>query len=516
MEHDEGPQGEHGRHDRRSFLIGLGAGATLLAGGLPRLSPAAGQRNSRQARLLRQLASQTKGRLVTRGSRGFSTVSKVYNTRYNDIRPLAVLIAANEADVQRAVQWAATNSIPITARSGGHSYAGYSTIRNGLVVDLSRLSTASVNARGRTARIGSGMQLIDFYSALARRGLTVPGGSCPTVGIAGLALGGGVGLAGRRWGTTSDNILSARIVTADGRVRNVDARRDEDLYWACRGGGGGNFGIVTSFRFRAYPVRSASWYFVDFDWDDAVDVVTRWQRWAPNTPNELYSLCSLLTGVGTPTVRVFGQWFGSEAGLRRQLNGLTQAAEPTNISIGTEGYLDLMKRWAGCTGLSVAECHIQGTTPSGELQRAAFFAKSAYVKRPMSAAGARAMVRQIELRQSQSAIGSGAMVMDSYGGALNEPSPTATAFVHRDMICSIQYATYWTRASAERQSMAWLQSAYRATRPYVSSQAYQNYIDPTLKSWRQAYYAQNYSRLVATKKRYDPDEVFRFAQGIPA
>ncbi len=516
MDEDPAPDPPERGRDRRAFLMALGAGTAAVAGGLPLLSPAAGARASRTSRLLRQLAGETRGRLTTRGDRGYRTVSQVFNTRFDGIRPLAVLRAANEADVIAAVRWAATNSIPIAARSGGHSYGGYSTVRNGLVVDLSALDHASVDVRRRTARIGAGMQLIDFYAALARRGVTVPGGSCPTVGIAGLTLGGGVGMAARRWGTTSDNLLSLRIVTADGRVRTADSRRNADLYWASRGGGGGNFGIATSFRFRTHAVRAASYFFLDFPWSEAVAVVRRWQRWAPEAPPELYSICAVETGADAPQVRVFGQWFGTEEALRRELHGLTGEVRPTGVTIGTEGYLDLMKRWAGCLGLSVAQCHLSGTTRRGTLPRDAFFAKSAYVERPMSDEGAREMVRQIDLRQTQSAIGSGAFLLDSYGGALNEPSPTATAFVHRDNICSIQYFTQWTSPSSQRQSIAWLQGAYRATAPYVSRQAYQNYIDPTLKDWRRAYYAQNYGRLVAVKRRYDPDEVFRFAQGIPA
>jgi FAD/FMN-containing dehydrogenase len=510
--HDDPPET---RHDRRTFLVGLGAGAAVAAGGLPALSMASAKRSSQSSRLLRELAAKTKGRLLTRSSSGFRAAARVYNLRYSGVRPLAVLQAANESDVAAAVRWAAQNEIPITAKSGGHSYAGYSTIANGLVVDLSRLTQASINTRGRSARIGAGTQLIDMYAALARRGLTVPGGSCPSVGISGLTLGGGVGMAARRWGTTSDNLISARIVTADGIVRTVDRSRHEDLYWACRGGGGGNFGIVTSFRFRAHPARRASYFFFDFDWSDAEAVVTRWQRWAPNAPDTLYSICALETGAGSPVVRAFGQYFGSEAGLRNQLRGLTSAAEPTSLQVGSDSYINLMLLWAGCADISLARCHTQGTSRNGTLPRESFFAKSAYVSKPMSNAGARAMVRQIEIRQGQST-GSGAMLMDAYGGALNRPSPTATAFVHRDNVCSIQSAAYWGGSAGERQSIAWMQSQYRAVAPYTSGRAYQNYIDPTLTSWRRAYYGRNYDRLVDVKKRYDPDEVFRFKQGIPA
>ena len=148
---------------------------------------------------------------------------------------------------------------------------------------------------------------------------------------------GGIGLAARSWGTTSDNVISAQIVTADGRLRTVDKSRDEPLYWALRGGGGGNFGILTSFRFRAYPVSSASWFIAEFPWQDAADVVNRWQRWAPNTTKLLDTICTLGTGIGTATCSVIGQYFGSQGALRRVLNGLTSVVEPSSLSVGTSG-----------------------------------------------------------------------------------------------------------------------------------------------------------------------------------
>jgi FAD/FMN-containing dehydrogenase len=224
--------------DRRQFLVGTAGGAILL-----RLPPeAAGV----SATALRQLRSAVRGRvLVPRNS-----VRIVYNRRFEGIRPDALVLAESSADVAAAVRWANRFDIRVVARSGGHSYAGYSTASDGVVIDLSRLRGVSVS-NGR-ARIGPGAQLIDVQHALTRRGLTVPSGSCPSVGIAGLALGGGHGLAGRRFGLTSDNLVAARIVTADGRVRHVDADTNEDLFWACRGGGGGNFGVVTSLTLRTH------------------------------------------------------------------------------------------------------------------------------------------------------------------------------------------------------------------------------------------------------------------------
>ena len=183
----------------------------------------------------------------------------------------------------RAVQWAVSNGVPLRARSGGHSYAGFSTLSGGVQLDLRNLRGISVDTRNRTATIGAGSQLIDVYAALAAHGVTIPAGSCPSVGIAGHALGGGMGLAGRQFGLTTDNILSAQIVTADGRVRTASSKSNPDLYWALRGGGGGNFGVVTSLTLRVHPVPgTVAGFIVNWPWSQAANALAAWQAWAPH------------------------------------------------------------------------------------------------------------------------------------------------------------------------------------------------------------------------------------------
>src|SRR5207247_6096094 len=159
------------------------------------------------------------------------------------------------------------HALRIVARSGGHSYGGYSTTP-GVVVDVSRLKAVALDRHGR-AVVGAGARLIDVYETLAQHGRTVPAGSCPSVGIAGLALGGGVGFAARKFGLTCDNLLQATIVTASGRALVCNAHEHADLYWALRGGGGGNFGIVTRLVFRTHPVANVATCTLEWPWADA-------------------------------------------------------------------------------------------------------------------------------------------------------------------------------------------------------------------------------------------------------
>ena len=480
--------------DRRQFLVGTAGGAILL-----RLPPEA---SGVSKRALRELRSAVRGRvLVPRDSTRI-----VYNRRFEGLRPDAVVQVENTADVAAAVRWADRFDVRVVARSGGHSYAGYSSTGHGVVLDLSKLR--GVRVAGRRATVGPGAQLIDVQRALTRRGVTVPSGSCPSVGIGGLALGGGHGLAGRRFGLTSDNLLAARIVTADGRVRHADADTNEDLFWACRGGGGGNFGIVTALTLRTHRAPGGAWFSVSWPWSQAEEALAAWQRFAPEAPPALTSIFSLGTtgGSGSPRVAAVGQYLGDLAKLRRLVTPLTRVAG-ASLSSGSSSYFSLVLRWAGCLDGGLTACH--------RSTRSSFFAKSDYFDRRLGPRGRAKMIDWIERRQRNPALGSGALLLDAYGGALNRPAADATAFVHRDMLFSLQYLAYFNGGAAGRASRRWINGVWRALRPHVSGEAYQNYIDPQLEHWQRAYYGSNLERLREIKKQVDPDFRFRFPQAIP-
>jgi FAD/FMN-containing dehydrogenase len=392
--------------------------------------------------------------------------------------------------------------VPLRARSGGHSYAGYSTRSGGVVLDLRSLGRISVDRRAGTATVGAGAQLVDVYAALNSRGVTIPAGSCPSVGIAGHALGGGMGLVGRAFGLASDNLISAQIVTADGQLRTIDSNSDPDLLWALRGGGGGNFGVVTQLKLRVHSVpASASWFIVHWPWSSAGAALDAWLRWAPQAKNAITSVFHLQTG---PSVLAAGQYLGSARDLPALLAPLTSVSG-ASVSSGMQGYFGLMVRWAGCLGRSLESCHTVGTRPGGMLERASFRAKSDYLVKPLSASGRAVLTGAIEHRQGQP--GSGAILFDSYGGAINRVAPGKTAFVHRNAIGCIQYLSY-------SGGKNWLDSTYARMRPYVSGMAYQNYIDRDLGDWRRAYYGANYQRLVEVQREVDPHHYFNFPQAI--
>jgi FAD/FMN-containing dehydrogenase len=463
-------------------------------------------------------AAQVQGSLVRPDSAMYGEAARLFNPYFDGSRPLGVVYCASPADVQRTIAFARAHGLPMAPRSGGHSYGGYS-VGDGLVCDVTSMANVAVNGDG-SAVIGGGARLIDVYAGLAPHGVAVPAGSCPTVGIAGLALGGGVGVVGRKFGLTSDNVLGLQVVTAAGDLLTCDASTNSDLFWACRGGGGGNFGVVTSFTVSTHPLTAITLFQLAWPWAAAADVVAAWQRWITTLPDELWSNSHLLsTGApGPPTISVGGAYVGSQAALLPWLTTLRQVVgvSPASVSVGTHGYLDAMLVEAGCGGQSSASCHL---APQGTVQREASVAKSDLVLQPLSSAAIQTLIEGVSQRQANPTTTTVAGVaFDSFGGAINRVPSDATAFVHRNALFGTQYNATWpTGASSAvvQSNIIGLDNLYSAMRPYASGFAYQNYIDPQLATWQEAYYGANLSRLKRVKATYDPDGFFRFAQAIP-
>jgi FAD/FMN-containing dehydrogenase len=362
--------------------------------------------------------------------------------------------------------------------------------------------------------------LIDLYAACSAAGALIPGGSCPTVGIAGLALGGGVGVLGRKYGLTCDNVREVEIVTADGELLRCNEQSHADLYWACRGGGGRNFGVVTTFEFATHPIPELSLFTIDWPWARATDVLGSWQRWMSSAPDELWSNCQLLSaGSSGLSIRSSGVFAGSIGALESELDHLIAASgPPSSRFVGSDSYLHTMLVEAGCDDIALAACRLAAHGGHGTLSRAMFNAKSAYGSRVMSDAGLEATVEAVAHASESAPDAGAALIFDAYGGAINNLHPDATAFVHRDALFGVQMTLEFSPDAAPatiEQHSLWLDQAARALAPSCNGEAYQNYIDPTLEGWERAYYGSNLTRLSAVKHRYDPSNVFRFAQSVP-
>src|SRR5258708_5569547 len=443
----------------------VGAGAVVTRGrGLGVAGPStAAPRGPRPRDWEALRAKISSHKLIRPTRRGYDAARELFDPRFDTKTPAGIAYCGTPQDVSACVNFARTFRMPICARSGGHSYGGWSSVSNGLIVDVTLMNSFAVGSG--TVRVGAGTYLIDLYEHLASRGLAIPGGSCPTVGIAGLALGGGVGVLSRIYGLTSDNLESVQIVTADGSIRTCDSRNNSDLLWACRGGGGGNFGVATSFTLRAHQLSRVVLFFLRWPWSQAASVVAGWQSWAPYQPDALWSNLHLIApaGFGAPSVSVGGTYVGSTwaaAGLLSTLYPRIGHA-PSTTFLNSESYLSAMLVEAGCASLSVNECHLPGQAPGGSLPRVPQYAKSDFFTRPLNAAGIRALVGGIEqLRGVRGAAGGGgALAFDAFGGALNRVSSSATAVVHRNALFLAQYTTSWNNpgsSSRVANQHAWL------------------------------------------------------------
>jgi len=466
------------------------------------------------------LGRDLSGSLVRPGEADYTTAKRLFDPRFDYLRPAGIAYCDSPHDVSTCLAFVRKYGVPVAARSGGHSYAGWSST-SGLIVDVTRMAGVSVS--GGTATVGAGTRLIDFYNGLAARGRAVPGGSCPTVGIAGLTLGGGVGVVSRAYGLTSDNVTSMQIVTANGQLRTANSGSNSDLYWACRGGGGGNFGVVTSFTFTTHPAGEVILFFLSWPWSQAARVIAGWQSWAPHAPDALWSNLHLAAAPGgsTPSIQVGGTYLGGVGEASVELEKLYAAvgSDPSSPFLETTSWLHAMLVEAGCADLSVNECHLPTQNPAGELSRASEYAKSDFFTRPLSSQGIGTLLSGVESLQrvDGAAGGVGGIAFDALGGAVNRVAPGATAYVHRNALFQAQYTTGWTVGAASAgvaRQHAWQRSFWQSMRPYASGQAYQNYVDPDLTNWRQAYYGANYTRLTQVQAAHDPDRVFTFPQAV--
>ncbi|MFK4227739.1 FAD-binding oxidoreductase [Streptomyces sp. NPDC019890] len=465
------------------------------------------------------LARGLDGKLVRPGDAAYPAARQLYNTRFDSLKPAAVAYVAGADDVKECLAWARAHRTPVSIRNGGHSYAGWSSGNGRLVIDVSSLNRITADGS-----IGAGAKLIDVYNNLARSGRTIPAGSCPSVGVSGLTLGGGHGVTSRAYGLTCDSLVSATVVTADGKLLTASAKENKDLFWALRGAGNGNFGVVTGLRFRTHPTPATVTAYLTWPWSKAAAVLAAWQRWGPEQPDEIWSSAHLAAGPGaTPTLSVAAFSLGSEGDLRNALDRLADrvGSPARSVSVRRRSYRDAMLGYAGCSTFSEAQCHLPGSTPGrtkqGALQRETYAAASDFFDRDLSPAGLRALISGVEaftrIKPGQGG-GGGSVALTALGGAVNRVDPLATSFVHRRSRMLAQYIASWRPGTAGAAQQAWLKNTHAGMRRYASGAAYQNYIDPTLADWRKAYYGPAADRLTRLKKQYDPDRIFTFPQAL--
>jgi FAD/FMN-containing dehydrogenase len=466
------------------------------------------------------MVTKLTGRVIYPGDPGWDEARKNFNQRF-DVQPHAVVCCQNVPDVVNAIRWARENKVPLRARSGRHSYEGYSLVNGGLIIDVGDIDHVRVDRDAGIAEIGAGIYMLECSEMLAEVGVTTPLATGPTVGLAGLALGGGFGLTSRKFGLICDNVLEIEIVTASGEVlrANADPRAAShpDLFWACRGGGGGNFGIATQFSLRVHPVSVVLGFIVQWNWDQFDQVVAQWQRWAPIADDGLSAALQLTVG---KTIKLYGMYTPDDPStvakgadlLAPLLSAVPPAAPPT---IQPLPFVVAARMFFGEGGHTVDPTQPQWAVHVHSNQQI-YKSTSAAVMKSLPAE-AIAMLRgflEAPPPLAQTPVQVSMVQLLPGGGAPSRVAANATAVYLRNAAFIIQYDGYWVTPQDAEPTVSWVERMRNAMQPYTQG-AYVNYVDSRLPDPLRAYYGPNLERLVHVKQEYDPDNIFNSPQSIP-
>ena len=438
------------------------------------------------------LKHSVRGQVLEPGDANYDAARAVWNGMVNR-RPGCIVRPAGVADVVACVNYARTRGFPLAIRGGGHNAAGLGTCDAGLVIDLSSMRAVTVDPARRTAKAGGGATWGDFDRATAEHGLATTGGAVSTTGIAGLTLGGGLGWLMRSYGMACDNLVSAEVVTADGRVRTASARENPDLFWGLRGGGG-NFGVVTSFEYRLHPVSTVLGGMLLYPLARARELLRIYRDVSSAAPDELTVFAGLLyTPDGIPMVAMVICHVGA-ADKGAQLIRPFRDAGPVAGEVGPMPYTAL-------------QTMLDAGFPAG-LQ---VHWRSEFVK-AIPDALIEAAVSAFEQVPSPLS----ALLFEQFGGAVKRVPREDMAFDNRDADYNLVIISRWADPADAERNVAWARSTSAAAKPYTTGQVYVNYIGvgEAGDRVRAAFGPEKFARLVDIKRKYDPDNLFRINQNI--
>ena len=447
------------------------------------------------------LAAQVGGGLLSATDGAYDEARKVWNATV-DRRPALIARCLGDSDVQAAVRFAAAHRMLLSIRGGGHHIAGNAVADGGLMVDLSGLRTIVVDPGRRTARVGAGALLADLDRASQAHGLAVPLGINSTTGVAGLTLGGGFGWLTRRHGLTIDNLLGATVVTADGELRRVSPTSEPELFWALRGGGG-NFGVVTSFEFRLHPVGPELHAgLVIYPFAQARRVLRAWRDFNAGAPDAL-SVWAVLrkapplpflpaSAHGTDVVVFPLVHSGSVDDGRRAAAPVLEFGEPLASAVGPTPYV----------GFQTAFDPLLAPGGRNYWKSNNFSALSDAALDVVIASAADLPGPECEIFVAQ------------LGGAMARVQPSDTAFVARDVNYIMNVHGRWSDPRDDDKVRSWARRSFEAAAAHATGSGYVNFLTEDEGERVAASYGSNHARLRAAKRRYDPENLFRMNLNI--
>ena len=446
------------------------------------------------------LRGRVTGRVITPADDGYEEARRVYNAMI-DRHPRAIVQCATAGDVAAAVDFARESELALAVRGGGHSVPGFGTVDDGVVADLSGMRAVTVDPAKRTARAQGGATWGDFNAATHEYGLATTGGIISTTGVAGLTLGGGIGYLARGFGLSCDNLVSAEIVTADGRALTASETQHPDLFWAIRGGGG-NFGVATALEFRLHPLRDIYGGPMFFEVTDAAAVLRFFREFIADAPRAFGGFPAWQIAPPLPFIpearhgETFLAFVACWAGPLEQgeaiLKPLHDVAPVVAEHVGPMAYPALSSAF-------------DALVPAG-LQH---YWKANFVRELSDAA----IEQHLAFGPRVPTVNSTVHIYP-INGACHEVASEATAFAYRDANFAPVIAGMWPDPSQNAANIAWVRDYYAATAPLSEEGGYINFMAGDDQDRIRANYRGNYARLVEVKRTYDPDNLFRVNQNI--
>jgi hypothetical protein len=484
---------------------GGGAGSSVGSGGAGAAVSAPAQHSVLN---LDALARTLNGRLLQPGEPGYLAAAIPNNQRYADILPKAVAVCANDADVALCLRWARDNAQKFAIRCGGHNYAGFSTT-TGLLIDVKGMQTITLDPANGRVTVSAGANNESMAGAFRNTPFAVPSGRCPTVGVSGLTLGGGWGFACTHAGLTCDSLVESNVVLADTSLVTARAGGDtDDLFWAIRGGGGGNFGVNTSFTFRLADVSQPVTLF-DVLWPGQrqVELFSALQKIQLDHDRDMGSRFKIFPDAAgaNPSrsqlqVATLGLYYGTADQAREALAPALDLVTPLRADITQMGYWQARDR-------------LVTDDPSGR-----YDLLSRYVEEGLSPQAIETMLTWMTRWPGGTLLPENMGIMFAIGGKVLDVPREATAYVHRTSHFMFEMEAAWTPADPPTviaEQRAWLREYFAEMQQFLLPETYVCFPNRELTDWEQAYYGQNLSRLSEIKRKYDPSNVFVFEQSIP-
>jgi FAD/FMN-containing dehydrogenase len=437
--------------------------------------------------IVQSLRERLRGALLQQGDPGYDQARQMYNAMV-DRHPALIARCAGVADVIASLGFAREQGLPISVKGGGHGVAGKALCDGGLVMDLAPMQGVRVDPVRRTARAEGGATWGVFDHETQAFGLATTGGVIPSTGIAGLTLGGGLGFLMRRFGLACDNLLSADVVTADGTLLTASQTEHPDLFWALRGGGG-NFGVVTSFEYQLHLVGpTVLGGFIVHPLSHARDAARFYRDYVATAPDALgsYFGCATFPDGQQVAAMVVG-YNGSPEDGERVLQPLRTFGQPIMDTVGPVPYVQVQEFFAP-------------SYPSGRRN----YWKSSFVRELGDEAIDVLIDRFAAAPSPFTGIG-----LEHLGGAVARVAPDATAFHQRNAPYTVVIAAMWDAAAETEANIQWARETWDAVRPWMEDSVYVNYLDAGEDGRVREAFGPNYARLAAVKAKYDPENVFR-------